>query len=207
LRRRASTTSAWRPATPTRRPRPPVLPAPTASRPKRQRRQAEPRTRSTSSIATDVLSEGQNLQDSHVIVNYDLPWAIIRLIQRAGRVDRVGQESDTVHLYLITHDKVEQQIRLRQRIKRPTHCRRRGLRLRRAVLRRRRRDQDPRRLLQRPGHDDDDDGEGEADSVSEAWLVWSNAQDSHPAVTARVLSLPDIIHSTRDQYARESTAA
>ena len=38
-------------------------------------------------ISTDVLSEGQNLQDGHIIVNYDLPWALIRLIQRAGRVD------------------------------------------------------------------------------------------------------------------------
>jgi len=38
-------------------------------------------------IATDVLSEGQNLQDCSIVVNYDLPWAIIRLIQRAGRVD------------------------------------------------------------------------------------------------------------------------
>ncbi len=69
-------------------------------------------------IATDVLSEGQNLQDSHVVVNYDLPWAIIRIIQRAGRVDRVGQRSDTVYIYLITHKKVEQAIRLRQRIRR-----------------------------------------------------------------------------------------
>ena len=43
-------------------------------------------------ITTDVLSEGQNLQDGHIILNYDLPWAIIRLIQRAGRVDRIGQE-------------------------------------------------------------------------------------------------------------------
>ena len=68
-------------------------------------------------VATDVLSEGQNLQDSHIIVNYDLPWAIIRIIQRAGRVDRIGQKSDTVHVYLITHEKIEQQIRLRQRIK------------------------------------------------------------------------------------------
>jgi superfamily II DNA/RNA helicase len=42
-------------------------------------------------IATDVLSEGQNLQDCHIVLNYDLPWAIIRLIQRAGRVDRIGQ--------------------------------------------------------------------------------------------------------------------
>ena len=38
-------------------------------------------------VATDVLSEGQNLQDAHIIVNYDLPWAIIRIIQRAGRVE------------------------------------------------------------------------------------------------------------------------
>ena len=43
-------------------------------------------------IATDLLSEGQNLQDCAVVVNYDLPWAIIRLIQRAGRVDRIGQK-------------------------------------------------------------------------------------------------------------------
>ncbi len=47
-------------------------------------------------IATDVLSEGQNLQDAAIIVNYDLPWTIIRLIQRAGRVDRVGQLSAEV---------------------------------------------------------------------------------------------------------------
>src|SRR6266487_1026885 len=40
-------------------------------------------------VATDVLSEGQNLQDAAIVVNYDLPWAIIRLIQRAGRVDRI----------------------------------------------------------------------------------------------------------------------
>lgn len=38
-------------------------------------------------ITTDVLSEGQNLQDCAIIVNFDLPWAIIRLVQRAGRVD------------------------------------------------------------------------------------------------------------------------
>ena len=35
-------------------------------------------------VATDVLSEGQNLQDCAIVVNYDLPWAIIRLIQRPG---------------------------------------------------------------------------------------------------------------------------
>lgn len=67
-------------------------------------------------IATDVLSEGQNLQDAHVIVNFDMPWAIIKLIQRAGRVDRVGQTADEVLVYTVAHGQVEQVLRLRTRI-------------------------------------------------------------------------------------------
>ena len=50
-------------------------------------------------VATDVLSEGQNLQDCAIVVNYDLPWAIIRLIQRAGRVDRIGQRAREILCY------------------------------------------------------------------------------------------------------------
>jgi superfamily II DNA/RNA helicase len=65
-------------------------------------------------IATDVLSEGQNLQDCHIVVNYDLPWAIIRLIQRAGRVDRIGQQADTTSIYtFMPADGVEQLLQLR----------------------------------------------------------------------------------------------
>lgn len=68
-------------------------------------------------IATDVLSEGQNLQDSHIIVNFDLPWAIIRLIQRAGRVDRIGQEAEKIDCYsFFPADGVETIIKLRQRL-------------------------------------------------------------------------------------------
>ena len=40
-------------------------------------------------IATDVLSEGQNLQDAQFLINYDLPWNPVRMIQRAGRIDRL----------------------------------------------------------------------------------------------------------------------
>jgi hypothetical protein len=70
-------------------------------------------------IATDVLSEGQNLQDCHVVVNYDLPWAIIRLIQRAGRVDRIGQEADRILCYSFwPADGVERIINLRNRVRR-----------------------------------------------------------------------------------------
>ncbi|MFN7210109.1 MAG: helicase-related protein, partial [Aggregatilineales bacterium] len=50
-------------------------------------------------IATDVLSEGQNLQDAAIVVNFDLPWAIIRLVQRAGRVDRIGQRAEAIDCY------------------------------------------------------------------------------------------------------------
>ncbi|GIW56147.1 MAG: hypothetical protein KatS3mg082_2551 [Nitrospiraceae bacterium] len=68
-------------------------------------------------IATDVLSEGQNLQDCSIVVNYDLPWAIIRLIQRAGRVDRIGQRAENILCYsFLPADGVERIIRLRSRV-------------------------------------------------------------------------------------------
>jgi superfamily II DNA or RNA helicase len=50
-------------------------------------------------ISTDVLSEGQNLQDAGVIINYDLHWNPVRLIQRAGRVDRIGSDFEVISLY------------------------------------------------------------------------------------------------------------
>jgi hypothetical protein len=50
-------------------------------------------------VSTDVLSEGLNLQDANHIINYDLHWNPIRLIQRVGRVDRIGTEHDTVYAY------------------------------------------------------------------------------------------------------------
>jgi len=69
-------------------------------------------------IATDVLSEGQNLQDAAIVVNYDLPWAIIRLVQRTGRVDRIGQQTETILCYsFLPADGVERIIRLRARVR------------------------------------------------------------------------------------------
>jgi SNF2 family DNA or RNA helicase len=50
-------------------------------------------------ISTDVLSEGQNLQDAGVVINYDLHWNPVRLIQRAGRVDRIGSPFAQIFLY------------------------------------------------------------------------------------------------------------
>ena len=47
-------------------------------------------------ISTDVLSEGQNLQDANYVINYDLPWNPMRIVQRVGRVDRIGSEYEIV---------------------------------------------------------------------------------------------------------------
>ena len=49
-------------------------------------------------ISTDVLSEGQNLQDCAYLLNYDLHWNPTRMIQRAGRIDRIGTDFDTLFI-------------------------------------------------------------------------------------------------------------
>ena len=49
-------------------------------------------------IATDCISEGQNLQDCDYVVNYDIHWNPVRIIQRFGRVDRIGSLNSTVQL-------------------------------------------------------------------------------------------------------------
>jgi superfamily II DNA or RNA helicase len=50
-------------------------------------------------ISTDVLSEGQNLQDCGYLINYDLHWNPTRMVQRAGRIDRLGSSFDTLSIY------------------------------------------------------------------------------------------------------------
>jgi superfamily II DNA or RNA helicase len=64
-------------------------------------------------IATDVLAEGVNLQAGQVIINYDFHWNPTRLIQRAGRVDRIGSKNEfvTVHNFLLDPE-MEQDLHL-----------------------------------------------------------------------------------------------
>ncbi len=49
-------------------------------------------------ISTDVLSEGQNLQDSQGLINFDLHWNPVRMVQRVGRIDRLFSVHDKLHI-------------------------------------------------------------------------------------------------------------
>ena len=56
-------------------------------------------------VATDVLAEGVNLQQARHIINYDLPWNPMRLVQRHGRIDRIGSKHARVYLRCVFPDK------------------------------------------------------------------------------------------------------
>ena len=62
-------------------------------------------------ISTDAGGEGLNLQFSHVVINYDIPWNPMRLEQRIGRVDRIGQRYPVRAVNFILHDTVEYRVR------------------------------------------------------------------------------------------------
>ena len=72
-------------------------------------------------IATDALSEGQNLQDCDLVINYDIHWNPVRVIQRMGRIDRLGSPnevvfgvnfwpSDNINSYLNLQGRIEQRM-------------------------------------------------------------------------------------------------
>ncbi len=69
-------------------------------------------------IATDALSEGQNLQDAGVIINYDLHWNPVRMVQRIGRIDRIGSQHATIEVYnFIPEDSLEDLLGLMERLR------------------------------------------------------------------------------------------
>ena len=68
-------------------------------------------------IATDCISEGQNLQDCDYLVNYDIHWNPVRIIQRFGRVDRIGSKNKYIQLVNFWPDlSLDEYINLRNRV-------------------------------------------------------------------------------------------
>jgi superfamily II DNA or RNA helicase len=149
-------------------------------------------------IATDVLSEGQNLQDSAIIVNFDLPWAIIRLVQRAGRVDRIGQKSEKILCYsFLPADGVEKLIRLRARVRQRLHENAEVVGTDEAFFE----DEKERQKLLDLYHENsgilDGEAETEVDLASFAYQIWKNAIDRLPDLQKLIPTLPPVVFSTR----------
>ncbi|MDR2380298.1 MAG: DEAD/DEAH box helicase [Bifidobacteriaceae bacterium] len=146
-------------------------------------------------IATDVLSEGQNLQDSHVIVNFDLPWAIIRLIQRAGRVDRIRQTSAEVLLYSFFHESVDNVISLRQRIADRLAANAQAFGSDETFFG----SADETQIIADlySGELDDSAPDDEVDASSLAYQYWTQAVADDPALERRISHMPDMVGATR----------
>jgi len=152
-------------------------------------------------ICTDVLSEGQNLQDSNVVVNFDLPWAIIRLIQRAGRVDRIGQKAEEIFCYsFLPADGVEQLIQLRARI-------RQRLQENAEVVGTDeeffedddvQNEQQAIRNLYTEQQGVLDDADDEVDLASYAWQVWKHATQDNPELARTIEALPPVVYSAKN---------
>ena len=147
-------------------------------------------------ICTDVLSEGQNLQDSNVVVNFDLPWAIIRLIQRAGRVDRIGQRAEEIHCYsFLPADGVEQLIQLRSRIRQRLKENAEVVGTDEAFFE----DDDAATIrdlyTEKQGVLDDSDDE--VDLASYAWQIWKQATQDNTDLARTVEALPPVVYSAK----------
>ena len=148
-------------------------------------------------VATDVLSEGQNLQDGAIVVNYDLPWTIIRIIQRAGRVDRVGQESPVVRVYsFLPQEGVERVISLRQRIARRLRQNAEVFGSDERFFEDELTDEDLRGLFDGSASLDEEDVEEDVDWASQALAVWESATE---AQQQQAMSLPNVTYSTRER--------
>ena len=149
-------------------------------------------------IATDILSEGHNLQDSAIIVNYDLPWAIIRLIQRAGRVDRIGQKAEQILCYSFLPDEgVDRIINLRERLRRRLQENAEVVGTDETFFE----DDAPQVILdiynEKSGILDGEE-DAEVDLTSEAFQIWKNATDNNPILKKTIESMPNVVYSTRN---------
>lgn len=149
-------------------------------------------------IATDVLSEGQNLQDCAIVVNYDLPWAIIRLIQRAGRVDRIGQQAERILCYtFLPAEGVERIIRLRERVRQRLTENAEVVGTDEAFFED---DVDTQTLLNLYHEQSgilDDEEDDEVDLASYAYQIWQNAIKRDPALERIIPQMAPVSFSTR----------
>ena len=148
-------------------------------------------------ITTDVLSEGQNLQDCNTVINYDLPWAIIKLIQRVGRIDRIGQESDKIFCHSFMPDEdLERQIKLRSRIQNRLRENAEVIGTDEQFF------ENERRILIDLYNEKSEFLEKEMaediDLSSFALEIWNKGIKKDPTLEEKVENMPDVVHSSKE---------
>lgn len=149
-------------------------------------------------LSTDVLSEGQNLQDSAIVINYDLPWAIIRLSQRAGRVDRIGQKAEEIRCYsFMPAQGVEEIIRLRSRVRQRLEENGEVVGSDEQFFEDDKHARQLRDLYTEKSGILDLEADSEVDLSSYAWQEWANATRDDPRLKKKIEELPDAVYSSR----------
>ena len=149
-------------------------------------------------IATDVLSEGQNLQDCSTVVNFDLPWAIIRLIQRAGRVDRIGQQAEEIRCHtFLPAEGVDRIIRLRSRLRQRLRDNAEVVGTDEKFFEDDRNEQSVHDLFTEKSGILDADADTEVDLGSMAYGIWKQAVEADPSLEKKITDLPDVVYSTK----------
>ena len=151
-------------------------------------------------ISTDILSEGQNLQDCSIVVNYDLPWAIIRLVQRAGRVDRIGQTAEDISCYsFLPAEGVERIINLRGRVRARLQQNAEVVGTDEAFF-----EDDGEEgnqaiidLYNEKSGLLDDGRDNDVDLASHAYQIWKDAVTQDPSLEKIVPQLPSVVYATQ----------
>jgi len=148
-------------------------------------------------VSTDVLSEGQNLQDCHIVVNYDLPWAIIRLIQRAGRVDRIDQTAEDVYCYsFFPADGIEQIIKLQGRLNNRINNNAKVIGSDELFF-----EGNQQNLTdmynEKAGILDENNDDDDIDIASQAYQIWKKATDDNPKLKEIIPALSNMIYTTK----------
>lgn len=135
------------------------------------------------------------MQDAHIIMNFDLSWAIIRLIQRAGRVDRIGQTSEKILCYsFFPAEGIEKIIDLRKRLQ--NRLKEASLTLGSDEVFFEGDEVNLRDLYNEKANLDDTD-DADVDLSSMAYEIWNQAIKANPSLKDIIPHLGDMIYSTK----------
>ena len=128
-----------------------------------------------------------------------MPWAIIRLIQRAGRVDRIGQKAENILCYsFLPAEGVERIIRLRDRVRVRLQENAEVVGTDEAFFEDDRNDQVVVDLYNEKAGILDGDDDTEVDLASYAYQIWKNAADADPKLKRIIPAMPSVVYSTKE---------